>query len=39
LSTLDLDDNNILDTEEVIGILREKKKIGGGSLSMKKGKK
>jgi hypothetical protein len=38
LSTLDLDGNNVLDVEEVIGILNKKKEIGGGMLSMKKRK-
>jgi hypothetical protein len=39
LATLDLDGNNILDVDEVIGILNKKKEIGGGILSIKKGKK
>ena len=39
LGTLDLDGNNILDTDEVIGILNKKKEIGGGVLSIKKGLK
>lgn len=39
LSTLDLDGNLILDVDEVIGVLNKKKEIGGGILSIKKGKK
>jgi len=36
LATLDLDGNNVLDTDEVIGILNKKKEIGGGMLHIKK---
>lgn len=38
LATLDLDGNNVLDTDEVIGILNKKKEIGGGILQIKKKK-
>jgi hypothetical protein len=39
LATLDLDGNKVLDVDEVIGILNKKKEIGGGILSIRKGKK